>query len=278
MKVIKNINNNVSLCLDSNQHEVVAFGKGIGFTKPPYEIDLSKVERTFYDVDELYLNMIKDIPREMIDISTKVIDYARMKIENPISSNVIFTLADHINFTIERYRKNMDLKLSIVQDIRYLYETEMEIAEYAVKLIRRETGIRLPEEETGCIALHIINAEAMDRVRRDEERRYDEIIDSIVEIIEEDFHFKVDKKDFNYSRFTSHMHYLFLRVKKNELCRDKNSHLYESLKASYPEIYECSEKVRKFLSDSLQKEMTDEECMYLILHINRLCSREDCYR
>ena len=42
MKVIKNINNNTSICLDSNNQEVVAFGKGIGFIKPPYEIDISK--------------------------------------------------------------------------------------------------------------------------------------------------------------------------------------------------------------------------------------------
>ena len=37
MKVIKNINNNISLCLDSRNNEVVAFGKGIGIPKPPYE-------------------------------------------------------------------------------------------------------------------------------------------------------------------------------------------------------------------------------------------------
>ena len=52
MKVIKNINNNISLCLDSRNNEVVAFGKGIGFTKPPYDVPLSKIDRTFYDVDE----------------------------------------------------------------------------------------------------------------------------------------------------------------------------------------------------------------------------------
>ena len=43
MKVIKNINNNISLCLDSRNNEVVAFGKGIGFTKPPYDVPLSKI-------------------------------------------------------------------------------------------------------------------------------------------------------------------------------------------------------------------------------------------
>lgn len=38
MKVVKNIHNNISLCIDSKGNEVVAFGKGIGFMKPPYEV------------------------------------------------------------------------------------------------------------------------------------------------------------------------------------------------------------------------------------------------
>ena len=68
MKVIKNINNNVSLCLDSNNIEVVAFGKGIGFTKPPYEVDLNQVQRTYYDIDPMYINMISDIPEEILTL------------------------------------------------------------------------------------------------------------------------------------------------------------------------------------------------------------------
>lgn len=46
MKVIKNINNNVSICVDDNNREVIAFGKGIGFKKPPYELELSQIDRT----------------------------------------------------------------------------------------------------------------------------------------------------------------------------------------------------------------------------------------
>ena len=54
MKVIKNINNNVAICVDDNGHEVVAMGKGIGFSKPPYEVDLSKIDRTYYSLDSNY--------------------------------------------------------------------------------------------------------------------------------------------------------------------------------------------------------------------------------
>lgn len=35
MKAIKKINNNVAICVDSNNKELIAFGKGIGF--PAYK-------------------------------------------------------------------------------------------------------------------------------------------------------------------------------------------------------------------------------------------------
>ncbi len=165
MKVIKNINNNVSLCLDSNNNEVVAFGKGIGFTKPPYEVDLDKIQRTYYGIDPTYINMINDIPEDILDISDKIINYARIKLENPVSSNIVITLADHINFAIQRYKENMNIKLPIVHDIEYLFDTEMEIGEYALTLIRKTLKVFLPKEEAAYIALHIINAESMSKIR-----------------------------------------------------------------------------------------------------------------
>ncbi|WP_368259898.1 CAT RNA binding domain-containing protein, partial [Clostridium paraputrificum] len=37
MIVVKKINNNVAICLDNNNNELIAFGKGIGFPATPYE-------------------------------------------------------------------------------------------------------------------------------------------------------------------------------------------------------------------------------------------------
>ena len=49
MQVIKKLNNNFAICLDKEGNELVAYGKGIGFPKTPYELtDLSKIDRTFY--------------------------------------------------------------------------------------------------------------------------------------------------------------------------------------------------------------------------------------
>lgn len=98
MKVIKNINNNISLCLDSRNNEVVAFGKGIGFTKPPYDVPLSKIDRTFYDVDEEQLAVLKRIPEDVLEAAAEIVDLANEKMDNQFRENVVFTLADHIDF------------------------------------------------------------------------------------------------------------------------------------------------------------------------------------
>ena len=51
MKIIRQINNNAALALDGNGKELVVLGRGVGFPKMPYELtDLSRIERTFYDV------------------------------------------------------------------------------------------------------------------------------------------------------------------------------------------------------------------------------------
>lgn len=54
MRVIKNINNNVSICVDDNNREVIAFGKGIGFKKPPYELTLSEM----IELSTIWMNTI----------------------------------------------------------------------------------------------------------------------------------------------------------------------------------------------------------------------------
>ena len=57
MRVLRTINNNVVICLDNNENEVVAFGKGIGFKKKNNDIiELSKIDRTYYKVKTEYVD------------------------------------------------------------------------------------------------------------------------------------------------------------------------------------------------------------------------------
>lgn len=72
MMVLKKINNNVAICQDGNQRELIAFGKGIGFPPTPYELtDLTRIDRTFYNVSSKYISLLHDIPTEIIHFTAR---------------------------------------------------------------------------------------------------------------------------------------------------------------------------------------------------------------
>lgn len=273
MKVIKNINNNVSVCVTSSGVEVIAFGKGIGFKKPPYEIELSRIERTFYDVDEMYIRMINDIPEQMLDISAQIVDYAKNILDYPVSANMVFILADHINFAVKRARDNIQIQLPILYDIEHLFEKEMKVGKNALNLIREKAKVYLPKEEAACIALHFINREGPGSHNKNK-KRDEEIIEEITKIIERFFNTSIERDEFNYSRFAMHIRYLLRRGENNELIENENLDLFESLSQSLPEIRDCVIQISDFLERTLGYRLTDEEHMYLMLHTNRLCGRE----
>lgn len=273
MKVIKNINNNVAVCLDSSGKEVIVTGKGVGFKKPPYELQLSEIDRTYYDVDEVYISLIRDLPEDILDVSNEIIGYARRKYDLSFSNNIVFTLADHLNFSIKRNKENIKVKLPIVNDIEQLFEKENDVGKYGLKLIRKRLDVYLPKEEASYIALHLINAEKQASNKILDENN--KIIDDITRIVEDGYNIEINCHDFNYSRFVTHIHYLLKRANDKQLLNSDNGDMYKTLVKEYPKNYEIAQEIRSYLSkDNI--ELNDEEIMYLMLHINRLCTREDC--
>ena len=240
MKVIKNINNNISLCLDSRNNEVVAFGKGIGFTKPPYDVPLSKIDRTFYDVDEEQLAVLKRIPEDVLEAAAEIVD------------------------------------LPLLYELRQLYPGESELGRQALDILKKRLKVSLPREEAAAIALHFVNYKAQADTTPDID--YGSIIEQATAIVEQELNVTVDRDGFNYYRFVTHMHYMMKRTLDDTMIDSQNRELFESMKREYPDIYSCAVKVAALIDQKLQKHLSEEEILYLILHINRLCAREDCDR
>ena len=278
MKVIKKINNNVVICLDHNNRELVAFGRGIGFPAAPYELDdLSKIDRTYYGVNSSYMGLVNEIPEEVFEVAAKIVDMAVNYIDCELSSNLVFTLADHINFAIERNQRNMNLRNPFLYDIRYFYEKEMDIGNLAVKMIRRYLKVSLPEEEAGNIALHFIKAEALSE-KENEFNVSDTVVEEVTYLIEKELNNRIKREDFNYSRFVSHLQYLMKRKDAVSSISSDNIKLYMEMKEEFPVIYQCVLKIRDYMAGKLYWELSEEELLYLILHVNRLYAREDCNR
>lgn len=272
MKVIKNINNNVSLCEDSKGREVIAFGKGLGFIKPPYEIPLSKIDRTFYNIKDTNFDGIKNIPLSIIIASIKIVDEVESNLNVKLMSTAALSLADHISFAIQRLERHIQLEMSVQEDIKQLYPREMKEAYKALDIIKAETGITLNKNEAGTIALHFINNLINDHPERNIDS--EEIIHDCIQILEREFKLSINKESFNYSRFVTHVDYLLKRTLKNDQIESTNIKMFEALKNQYTSTYRCALEINELLKERLAIALNDEETLYLMLHINRICSRE----
>ncbi|MBQ1477018.1 MAG: PRD domain-containing protein [Erysipelotrichaceae bacterium] len=271
MKVIKNINNNIAHCLDSKGREVVAFGKGIGFFKANEEIPLERINRTFYNIKDTDYGIIRNIPTVIINTAIYIIDMVSDRLNVTYPSSKAISLADHLQFAIERKDKNIYLEQPILQDMHQLYPEEMRLAEEALKIIKDMTGEKLPRMEAGTLCLHFI----ADRLEPKEKDHLDTaaITENCTKIIEKDFSISIDRESFNYSRFVTHLDYLIRRLSEDKQIESENQTIFDELKKAYPDSYICSNKIAEYLKEELKKEINDEEVLYLVIHINRLISR-----
>lgn len=230
MEVIKKLGNNAAICKDSNGRELIAIGLGIGFPKVPYELtDLSKVDRTFYNVDSRYLSLFEDIDVKIFEISADVIDLATTMLSVPLKHNAVFTLADHLSFALVRMDKGIVFTTPISNELKDLYPVEVKVAKYTLKLLHKEMNVQLPESEIYAIAMNIINSEENQKFNNGIKIEA-KFIEDVVRIIEKQMQVSIDKDSFNYSRFASHLQYLFKRKSQSNEISSANKKLFNILK------------------------------------------------
>ena len=278
MMLFKKINNSVAICRDGSQRELIAFGRGIGFPPTPYELtDLSRIDRTFYNVNSKYIPLLTDIPPEIVQFTADQMLVLQDELPYETSSNLVLTLADHIAFAIERAGRGIYVQMPSIYEMELNYPAEVQAGRKIVAALRQKLKIKLPKGEVQGIAMHLINAQdkALEGTVPGLEEQYDEILDRITFIIEEELGVHVRRNTFNYARFATHVQYLLKRVLEQKHIDSENLQMYQSMREEYPDISACVDKIARCLADVWSAELTEEERLYLILHVNRVCSKEN---
>ncbi|MDO4174680.1 MAG: PRD domain-containing protein [Eubacteriales bacterium] len=276
MLVLKKINNNVAVCKDGNQRELIAFGKGIGFQATPYELtDLRKVERTFYDVPPQYISLLSDIPYEVVQFTARHLLEIQDELPYETNASLALTLADHIAFVIERSKKGIYVRMPSIYELELNYPLEVKIGRYFVSAVKREFKVRLPKSEIQGIAMHFINAR--DRLRIENvpciEQHFEEILQKTTKIIEQEFHIRVRQDTFNYSRFAMHLQYLLNRAFEQKPIDSSNLQMYQSACDEFPDIAHCVDRICDYYDRTWKFNLSEEERLYLIMHVNRVCAK-----
>lgn len=275
VQVKKKINNNVAICLDDNNRELIAFGKGIGFPAVPYTLDsLDKIDRTFYDISPEYMGMLQTLPGDVVEFTAAVVDTARGILPYTLSPNLLLTLSDHIAFAIERTKKNIHVKMPLAYDLEQIYPQEIALARQTVERIRTRFRVHLPEDEASGIAMAFINARVYSQNETDTKSwaESSNIIDEITRIIESEMHVTIDTTTFNYTRYATHIQYLIDRLHSGKEIDSINQDIYVSLREEYPKTAACVDKIVQYLQSVYHFDVTEEEQLYLALHVNRVCT------
>lgn len=273
MKIEKVINNNVVSTYDEEGREIIVMGRGVGFkAKEGSAIDKKKIEKVFRleskNTTERFKELLADLPMEHVQVSAEIISYAKEVLGRPLNPNVYVTLTDHINFALERLKKNMMFSNPLIREVRSFYHEEYLIGEYAIAMIEKQLGAKLPVDEAASIALHIVNAEY--NAPMGDTIKITTLIQQVTELVKEYFHIQIDERSLSCERFVTHLRFLAQRVLAGEHLKLDNLEFQEVIDRLYPKEYECSQKIRELIQSQYGHTVTEEEVAYLALHIKRI--------
>lgn len=278
MKIDKIINNNLIRTFDNNGKEVLVIGCGLGFQKKIGDtVDQSKIEKIYAienksDSNKL-MTLLSEIPLEYIQVSNEIISYAKYSLGKRLNDNIYISLTDHISFAIERYKQGLNFNNALLWEIKRFYNHEFLIGKEALAIIKKRLNIELPEDEAASIALHIVNAQLNSRNMNDT-LDITKIIQNILNIVKFHFNIELDEYSLHYERFITHLKFFAQRMLSGKVIKSDDNNFCDMIRGQYKDEYLCAEKIKKYIQKEFNHEISDEEMMYLTVHIKRVIKED----
>ncbi len=276
MLITKRINNNVAMAEDADGNELVVFGKGLGFRKPPYELEeTSQIHRVFRDLNDDLLKTINSISGEVIGVSMDIVRLAEVELDCTLNPNLYLTLADHLQFAAERFAEGVVMDNPLAADIPLVYPVEFELGKTGLAFMESACGIALPETEACSIALHIINAEGRGATQANNMRTVQKtlgIVDDVTEIVEKKMcqGKPLDKRSHSYIRFVTHLKFLVKRLMGDEEKSSTELPLLMDVAKNYPRADATSKAIARYFKREHGWKLTDEERFYLLMYLIKI--------
>jgi transcriptional antiterminator len=249
----------------------IAFGKGIGFKKNPgMIIEEADITQEFLintsEVLRNYEQILNAVDLKIIGVTEEVIAYAQGMLEGEFSETIHASLVDHINFAIERQKKEIFIANPFANEIQYLYPEEYKAAKRSVDYINSQLDVRLPEDEVAFLAMHFNGA-------RNKEKGTESlaIVKLVSKIIEEAKELGFSFEDsFSTVRFISHLKSMIERIKQRKA---HHNVLLDKIKEEYGDTFLKATVLGMFLTESLGTTVPEDEIGFLTMHLERMIQR-----
>lgn len=273
-RVRKALNHNtlIAISMEDNQ-EYLLIGKGIGFGKKVserFEIP-ETTECTVYSLLEQTepgktMELLKGIDPIYLEIAEKVLTKSE-EFFGKIDRRILFPMADHIAFAVQRIRANEQISNPLTNDIRALFHMEYKTAECVKEILWEMLQVEIDEHEIGYIALHIHSAIEDENVALS--MLIAQAVHECIWMVEEETSRTIDVMSLSYNRLMNHIRYMVARAIKGEKLK-LSMNDYMSVK--FPNSYGMAKEVCKHLEKQLQPNspLDEDEIGYLAMHIERV--------
>ena len=94
----------------------------------------------------------------------------------------------------------------------------------------------------------------------------------IAHSVEKQLGCSLDTASYCYIRFLAHLRFLVRRLVKGSCTQTENSSLFMQAARDFPEAYQCAYAINRVFEKEFKQSCSDEELLYLMMHINRLRS------
>ena len=273
-RVRKALNHNtlIAISMENNQ-EYLVIGKGIGFGKKVserFEIP-ENIECSVYSLQEQTergkaMELIKGIEPVYLEIAGKVLAKSE-EVFGKIDKRILFPMADHIAFAVQRIRANEQISNPLTDDIRALFHMEYKTAECVKDILWEMLQVEIDEHEIGYIALHIHSAIEDENVALSMQIAM--AVRECIRMIEKETGQTIDIMSLSYNRLMNHIRYMVARAIKGEKLK-LNMNDYMSVK--FPKSFWMATEVCKQLEKQLHRNspLDEVEIGYLAMHIERV--------
>ena len=272
MEISKVLNNNVAVVIENNEEKIV-MGRGICFKKKSGDtIEPEIIDKVFYlqnqEVLSRFKELVVDIPLEYLEIGEEIMDEAKLSLGKALNDNIYISMVDHIYTAVVRAKDDILVKNALLWDIQRFYKEEYQIGKKALEIIEKKTGVLLPNDEAGFIALHIVNGQLDEDVH--DMYEITKIMQEIENIVR--YHFKIEfnEESAYYYRFITNLKFFAQRLVEHKKQNKQEDDLLEVVQVKYANAYQCVEKIAMYIKNQYNYELYDEEKLYLTIHIHRV--------
>lgn len=272
MKISKVFNNNIVAAITPDKKEAIVTGNGIAFgAKVGDRIDERKISKCYFmknaKKDRLY-QVLESTPVLYLEIAEAIVDKAKQALNKDVNDAVLAGLCDHIYFAIDRQKKGTFLPNLIQQEMKLLYPKEFDIGTWSLRYIYTKTGVKLPDDEAGYIAIHILNAVSETDADVGQILVF---IKDMSDVVEETFALTLQKESFAYYRMMAHLRFFYQRMtssKKQDLSDIQD--MYDLLLHKHQRMPKFIKNINFLLQDEYDYTCSTSEHVYLMMHILRI--------